>query len=214
MKQTNDLGTPSLKFVVFGIVLTGVFAVIVFLGAVIASVIYSDFTGNATFQSWSKLIYISSPIAFVFSYIYFSRRQIKHLILIYLALIVFVFSVTSLISFAQLKEQQHLLQRYQQFIGLVKRGKPTEAYSFTHPDFRSTHPNLQVTDNTWLMQAMNINDVSSPYVVHLRGRNQAIVVPDSRTNQWYHPSSGIFLEWEKLEGEWFYIGSGGLYLSD
>ena len=114
----------------------------------------------------------------------------------------------------QINEQKQILQNYQQFIELVKRGKTAEANAFMHPDYRLAHETLDVRQHVWLEQAMNIEDVSSPYSVHLGGKNRAIIVPDPKTNQWYHPAGGIFLNLEKLDGEWYFTGDGGLYSVD
>ena len=82
------------------------------------------------------------------------------------------------------------------------------------PDYQLTHERLEVRQHTWLESAMNTESVSSPYAVHIESKNEAIIVPNPKTNQWYHPSQGFFLELEKLNGTWYFTSTGGLYSAD
>ncbi len=204
----------SIGFVLIGIFLVGVVTCLSFLSAYFFAFLYADFSGNATLLTWNRLVYLGLPVVFAFSLAYFSRRQIKYLLPIQLALITLVFLVTASIRLAQLSEQKQILQNYQQFIELVKRGKTAEANTFMLPDYQLAHETLDVRQHVWLEQAMNTGSVSSPYSVHIQSKDQAFIIPDPKTNQWYHPTEGFFLSLERLDGEWYFTGDGGLYLAD
>lgn len=83
-----------------------------------------------------------------------------------------------------------------------------------HPNYQLSHESLDVSHHTWFKQAINTENISSPYSVHIKSNNSAFIVPDPKTNQWYHPSAGFFLRLEKFDDEWYFTGVGGLYLVD
>lgn len=212
--MVQEKPTPSIRFILIGIFLVGVVAYFSFLTAYFMASLYAGFSGNATLLTWNRLLYISLPILFAVSLTYFSRRQIKHLLTLHLILVALITLVTASIRMAQFNEQKQILQTYQQFIEMVKRGKTAEANTFMLPDYQLTHETLDVRQHVWLEWAMNTGSVSSPYSVYIESRNEAIIVPDPKTNQWYHPSSGFFLEVEKFDGKWYFTGDGGLYSVD
>lgn len=120
----------SIGFVLIGIFLVNVVASLSFRSAYFVAFLYADFSGNATLLTWNRLVYLSLPAVFAFSLAYFSRRQIKYLLPVQLALITLVSLVTMSIRLAQLSEQKQILQNYQQFIELVKREKqPKQTHS-------------------------------------------------------------------------------------
>lgn len=205
---------PSISFVLIGIFLMGVAAHLSFLSAYFMAFLYASFSGNATLLTWNRIAYLSLPIIFAFSLRYFSRRQIKHLFPIHLLLVTLTVLTIRGIRVAELNEQKQILQTYQHFIELVKRGETAEANTFMLPDYQLTHDALDVRQHIWLEHAMNIGNISSPYSVFIESKNEAVIIPDPKTNQWYHPVGGFFLEIEKVDGKWYFTGDGGVYLAD
>ncbi|WP_420645685.1 hypothetical protein [Candidatus Leptofilum sp.] len=212
--MTRKKPSPTTRFFFAGIFLVGIISCLIFLTIYFLTLLYSDFSGNATLLTWNRIAYLSLPGVVAVSLAYFSRRQIKHLLLIHLLFVGLLLSVAWGIHTVQFNEQKQILQNYSEFIDLIRRGETEEAYSFMHPDYQLSHETLDVSHHTWFMQAMNTENISSPYSVHIKSNNSAIIVPDPKTNQWYHPAAGFFLRLEKFDGEWFFTGVGGLYLVD
>ena len=204
--------SPSLLFIIVGLFLVGTAAILSFLGAYFIAFLYTDFSSNATLLRWNRIAYLGLPVVFTFSLSYFSRRQIKQLFIIHLVLATLIVLAITGIRIAEFNEQKQILQTYQQFIKLAERGKTAEANTFMLPDYQLTHNTLDVRQHIWLEHAMNTGDVSSPYSVFIESKNQAIIIPNPRINQWYHPPSGFFVELEKFDGQWYFTGDGGLYL--
>lgn len=165
--MVQEKPSPSLLFIIFGLFLVGAAAILSFLGAYFIALIYTDFSGNATLLTWNRIAYLSLPTVFIFSVSYFSRRQIKHLFPIHLVLVTLIILAITGIRVAVFNEQKQILQTYQQFIELVKRGETAEANTFMHPAYQLTHERLDVRQHTWLELAMNTGSVSSPYSVHI-----------------------------------------------
>lgn len=212
--MVQEKPSPSLLFIIFGLFLVGAAAILSFLGAYFIALIYTDFSGNATLLTWNRIAYLSLPIVFIFSLSYFSRRQIKQIFSIHLVLVTLIILAITGIRVAEFNEQKQILQTYQQFIELVKSGKTTEANTFMHPEYQLTHERLDIRQHTWLESAMNTGSVSSTYAVHIESKNEAIIVPNPKTNQWYHPSQSAFLFLQKIDGEWYFTGDGGWFSAD
>ncbi|MCA9928665.1 MAG: hypothetical protein KC419_09310 [Anaerolineales bacterium] len=214
-QQIDSRKTISVKFALIGLALTGIVFICLFFVLYFFVFVYTDWTGNDAFLRWNRIVAFSFPLTVLFSYYFFSRQRIAKSKLLSIHLfITIVFSLSlAWYSLSIYREQQRIIDRQQLLVESIRNKDFEEAQNYISPSFLVLRSFDEFLEEFWVSELLEADFILSPYTVHISG-SYAFIVPDSKTNRWYHPAGGDFVEVEKINGQWFFTGEGGFYLSD
>lgn len=203
--------------VVIGFILIALFAVISFYVTAMIAYLYADSACNS-FTLADKGLYVYS-VSFVntiiFSYVYFSIRRISRRILLPIHSMIFVLFLGLFISqlFLIRKDQQDVLESYHALREAFVSGEYELAFDLMSPDYRQTRTSDEFrSDMSWLQDTNALESVDSIYTVEVKSREEAFFIADPKASYWYRTCYGISLDFEKIDGKWYFTGRTGFYM--